>query len=175
MWPLSEISHYPVGRIPYDVEILVTSTACEFYINVIRIAVVFLIGSIWSGVCFFLIFTHCSVFHLWYLPLIIDTLATLEVHRSHFRSHRSVCDMDSGEPREPRIGLGRDTCTWRDNVEGRKVPSQGHVRTCPTLDILKATKQGAAPVRCGFRLAFTRWGEHLRNLALNLTLCRCLY
>jgi len=38
----------------------------------------------------------------------------------------------------------------------------GHVRA---VDILKATQQGAAPVRCGWRLECTRWGAHWRHLA----------
>jgi len=35
---------------------------------------------------------------------------------------------------------------------GRKGTSPRHARTCPALDTLKATQQGAAPVRCGCRL-----------------------
>jgi len=34
--------------------------------------------------------------------------------------------------------------------------SPEHARACPAVDILKATRQGAAPVRCGCRLGCTR-------------------
>ena len=40
----------------------------------------------------------------------------------------------------------------------------GHARTCPAVDILKATQQGAAPVRRGCRLKCTTWGAHWRHL-----------
>jgi len=42
---------------------------------------------------------------------------------------------------------------------------RGHARTCPAVDILKATQQGAAPVRCGCRFGCARWGAHWRHLA----------
>jgi len=42
----------------------------------------------------------------------------------------------------------------------------GHARTCPAVDILKTTHQGAEPVRCGYRLGLrTKWGAHWRYLA----------
>jgi len=49
---------------------------------------------------------------------------------------------------------------------------RGRPRTCPDMsgavDILKATQQGAASVRCGCRLGCTRWGAHWRHLT-NIT------
>ena len=48
---------------------------------------------------------------------------------------------------------------------GRKGAGPEHARTCPAVDILKATQQGAAPVKCGCRLGRTRWSAHWRNLA----------
>jgi len=41
----------------------------------------------------------------------------------------------------------------------------GQPRTCPEVAIVKATQQGAAPVRRGSRLECTGWGTHWRNLA----------
>jgi len=35
---------------------------------------------------------------------------------------------------------------------GRNGVDPGHARACPTVDILKATQQGAEPVLCGCRL-----------------------
>jgi len=40
-----------------------------------------------------------------------------------------------------------------------KNTGSGHARTCPVVDIVKATQQGAGPVRCGCRLGCTRWGH----------------
>ena len=51
----------------------------------------------------------------------------------------------------------RSPCVQRQ-FWGRKGAGPGHARACPAVDILKATQQGAAPVRCGCRLGLTRWG-----------------
>jgi len=41
---------------------------------------------------------------------------------------------------------------------------QAHAGTCPVVDILKATQQGAARVRYRCSLLCTRWGAHWRHL-----------
>jgi len=64
--------------------------------------------------------------------------------------------LDGDYSKSPHVKLQR----W-----GRKGAGPGHTRTCPAVDILKATRQGAAPVRCGCRLRCTRWGAHWRDLA----------
>ena len=63
---------------------------------------------------------------------------------------------DSGGPKEPYISWGPHPHTWRGNFRGK----MGWPRTCsniPVVDILKATQQGAEPVRCGRRLECTRF------------------
>ena len=45
-----------------------------------------------------------------------------------------------------------------------KKAGPGHDRTCSAVDILKATRQGAAPGRCGCRLGCTRCGAYWRHL-----------
>jgi len=41
----------------------------------------------------------------------------------------------------------------------------GHARTCPAVDILKATQQGAASIWCGYRFQCrpTGLGAHWRH------------
>ena len=55
--------------------------------------------------------------------------------------------------------------TCKEAISRAKRAGPGHAWTCPAVDILKATQQGAAPVRCGCRLGCTEWGEHWRYLA----------
>jgi len=56
-----------------------------------------------------------------------------------------------------------------------KAAGVGHAWTCPVVDILQATRQGAAPVRCGCRLGCTGWIAHWCNLAntIQLSVCGC--
>ena len=42
---------------------------------------------------------------------------------------------------------------------------QGHVRTRPPVDVLKVTRQGAAPIRCGCPLGCIGRGARWRNVA----------
>jgi len=51
----------------------------------------------------------------------------------------------------PHAITGPDPHARGGNVENEKGPGNGHARTCPAIDILKATQQGAAPVRCEYR------------------------
>ena len=67
-------------------------------------------------------------------------------------------------PRNHVLDRGPDPHTWRDNFEG-KWACRGHAQACLTVDVLKASRQGAEPVQCGCRLACTRWGAHWRHLA----------
>ena len=60
--------------------------------------------------------------------------------------------------------MGPGPHSRRGNFDGER-GRPGHVRTCPAVDIPKATKQGATPVRCGCRLGCTRFGAHWRHLA----------
>jgi len=50
-----------------------------------------------------------------------------------------------------------DPHTCSGNFWGWIEDGPGHAGTCPAVDILKATQQGAEPVRCGCRLGCTRW------------------
>jgi len=43
------------------------------------------------------------------------------------------------------------------NFDGEKGPGPGLTGTCQTVDILKVTQQGAAQLRRGCRLGYTRW------------------
>jgi len=87
------------------------------------------------------------------------------------------------------LGGGAGFHMWSSNFEGRRQKGAGpHTsttcRTCPVVDILKATQQGAAPVQCGCRLGWTRRGAHWRHLANTIepsvcggdaTLCQILW
>ena len=56
-------------------------------------------------------------------------------------------------PKKTCIAASLDGQFW-----GWKVAGPWHARTCPAVDILKATQKGAEPVRCGYRLGSTSWG-----------------
>jgi len=62
----------------------------------------------------------------------------------------------------------------REAIFTGKVADPTHAWTCSTVDILKVTRQGAEPVRCGRRLGCTRWGAHWRNLANTTELSACV-
>jgi len=64
---------------------------------------------------------------------------------------------------------GPDLHAWMGNFEGKKGLAQGHAWTCLTVDILKATQQGAAPVWCRCQLWCTRWGAHCCHLVNTTT------
>jgi len=65
----------------------------------------------------------------------------------------TVWNVDSGGPKETCSRWGPDPYTRMGNLRGWS----GRPRTCPAVDVLKATQQGAAPVRCGCRLGCTMW------------------
>jgi len=44
-----------------------------------------------------------------------------------------------------------------------------YARTCPMIDILRATRQWAAPVRWGCQLRCARWGAHWQYNLANMT------
>jgi len=71
----------------------------------------------------------------------------------------TVRDVDSVVPKEPCVRWGPDP-----HVKGflRSKRGPGHIRTCPTDDILKATQQAKGQNRHG---ADSDWCTHWRNLA----------
>jgi len=92
------------------------------------------------------------------------------------RLNRSWCcsDVDSGGPREPYIRWGSRSPHAKGQFWGRKGADPGHARTCPAVDILNVTQQGAEPIRCGCKFGYIRWGGgHWRNLANTTELSVC--
>jgi len=78
-------------------------------------------------------------------------LAHLIICKDGWTDRDAVWNVDSGGPKEPRI-----------RREYRSLPAEGQfwgqkgAQTCPAVDMLKATQQGTAPVRCECRLGCTR-------------------
>jgi len=76
----------------------------------------------------------------------------------------AVWDVDSDS--WPKESWGPDPHTWRGSFEGEKGPAQNTSRTCPTIDIRKATQQGqnryGADADCGVPGGAEQW----HNLAM---------
>ena len=91
--------------------------------------------------------------------------------------NRSRCRLgeDSDGPKESCIRWSPDPQTRRGNFEGQNVAGPGHARTCPALDMLKPTQQGAAPVWFGCRLGVLDGSAHWRRLANTIepSVCGC--
>ena len=67
-------------------------------------------------------------------------------------------------PKEPCIRWGSKYPYVKGQFYGGRVAGPGHTRAWPAVGILKAIQQGAAPVRCGYRLGRTSWGTDWRRL-----------
>jgi len=96
-----------------------------------------------------------------------------EPYKNCWTDRDAVLDVHVGGCREPYIRWRSRSPHVKRQFWGRKGSDPGHVRTCLTVDILKATQQGAEPVQCRCRLGCTKWDAHWRHQVNTIELSVC--
>jgi len=107
-----------------------------------------------------LLLRHSSL-GFWYLcwTVYLSVCPSITIVSPAKRLNRSRCRLECGleSAQRTRCYMEVQTPKRKEVILRGKVAGPGHARTCPAVDIHKATQQGAAPVPCGCRLGCTRW------------------
>jgi len=94
-----------------------------------------------------------------------------EPYKSGWADPDAVRNVDLGGPKEPCLRWGFRSPHVKWQFWGRNMAGPGYIRTCPTVDILKASQQGAASVRWGCRLGCTRYNNNNELITRNVGQC----
>ena len=96
-----------------------------------------------------------------------------EPSKNSWTDRDAVSDVDWGGPKKSCIRWGSKSPHVKRQFWWRNGAGPGHARTCPAVDILKATHQWAAPARFRCRWGVLDPGAHWRHLANTTELSVC--